>query len=620
MSVLLAAAIALSASPRAQASDAATDAAALQRIAVERGLENVSADIANGVPRIAFENRRYRHTADALGRLQRGAGVSHFVATERRLGLAMASIEVSGTGDSTTFRVRYPSDADFAGVPRGAIVEPTSHSVDFLVRPVFAYALGYITAPVQARVAAEPLVRWNPWAGARATASVLLPIYNRFDRDPLHPDVDDVRPGVVTLEQLAWLPRAGLASATVGLFPDNRFGGSAGLARPISGGRFIVDAQADLTGFIAFESGGFTYSTPKQWSAYGGLTWNVPVFDAALRLRAGQFLYGDRGAMLDFRRNFGDFEYQLFVLRSAGSNVQGVRVTLPVPPMTRATQRPVRIQPIERWSISYRTNATPTGEFVGGVTNRDELLRQLSEPGLEANHYRMDRARYGTPAPRDTGIVPWVSSSGMSGFIFTPWAGSLPNRVISLDYTYVPMQWAYSGRGEFNNDAYSLTIGLLPRIEASLRFTRLPGSIGFVPDPDNLIETDTDHMASGRLVLINPRNGRPGLAIGAEDISGTRRFHSTYAVVGMPLEINLMQTRFSLGYAPRVFTATRHVLDGGFGAAEVSPWRAVAARVEYDTEKWNVGLGVVLPFGLRLRVSALNLETLSVGAGWTHGL
>jgi hypothetical protein len=46
----------------------------------------------------------------------------------------------------------------------------------------------------------------------------------------------------------------------------------------------------------------------------------------------------------------------------------------------------------------------------------------------------------------------------------------------------------------------------------------------------------------------------------------------------------------------------------------------VALRAEYDTEKWNAGIGVGLGFGLRLRAAALNMETLSVGAGWYHEL
>jgi len=289
--------------------------------------------------------------------------------------------------------------------------------------------------------------------------------------------------------------------------------------------------------------------------------------------------------------------------------------------MTRATQEVVRAQPIERWSVSYRTDATPLATFVTGVASREDQLRQLSEPALDANVYRLRRAAGHPPDKAEPELVDWVNSSGVTGFVFTPWAGVISEGTVSLDYTDVPQKWAYSGRGQFKNQAYSMTIGLLPRTEATLRFTRLPGAAGFLPgDIDNEITTDTDHEASGRLVLLTPKNGRPGLAGGIEDISGTRRFHSTYLVAGMPLKINLMQTRFSLGYAPNVFKAARHVLEGGFGAVEVSPWRVVAARVEYDTEKTNVGVGVVLPFGLRLRVAALNLETLSVVAGWTHRL
>jgi hypothetical protein len=103
-------------------------------------------------------------------------------------------------------------------------------------------------------------------------------------------------------------------------------------------------------------------------------------------------------------------------------------------------------------------------------------------------------------------------------------------------------------------------------------------------------------------------------------VEGTRRFHSSYAVAGLPFSILRVHYRFSLGYAPNVFTATRHVLDGTFGAIEISPWRVVAARVEHDSEKWNAGIGVGLGYGLRVHVAALNLESMSVGAAWHHKL
>lgn len=611
---------------RADADSSATAAAPPTAARVEAstitdlGLENVQVDSAGGGAVVGFENRRYRHTVDALGHIERAAG-GRVLAFERRLGLTTAAVSIEGPVDSPRFRIAYPSDPDFPPAPRGAESEPTRASIDAVLRPLFSYELGRLIAPIQVQFQLEPFLRYGPWPGARATASLVIPVYNDFLVDALHPDVDNVRPGLLTLEQFAWIPRMALVSGTAGLFADNRYGVSFGAARPLANGAFLLDAQTDVTGFVAFETEGLSYSEASQVSAFGGVTWFVPRYDVALRLRAGRFLYGDKGAHLELRRSFGDFEISLFGLRSHGLNVEGVRVSLPVPPMTRSTQSPVRMIPIERFPLSYRTDATPVGIFVQGVASREDYLRQLNGPALDANGYRYRRA-LGLPGPeKKSGPVAWVNASGMTGFIFTPWAGVLPEGTVSLDYTHVPSKWSYSGRGEFVNQAWSMAVGLLPRTEVSLRFTRLPGAKGFDPsDPDNLISTDTDHMASGRLVLLTPTRTRPGLAIGAEDIEGTRRFHSAYLVAGMPFEISCVQSRFSFGYASRVFKAARHVLDGGFGAIEISPWRAVATRVEYDSEKWNVGIGVELPFGFGLRAAALNLETLSAGVGWTHEL
>ncbi len=587
--------------------------------AVGAGLENVSAGPAGTAPSVAYENRRYRHPADVFGILQRDFG-SHFTAVERRLGMPAAAVEVSGMGATTQFHVRYPSDPDFPKLPHERVAAPTSHTVDLLVQPVIGYELGRFTAPVQFEIQAEPMIQYNPWPGALATASWLFPLYNSFEFDPNHPDLDQNRPGRLNLQQFAWIPRVALASGTVGLFGNNRYGGSFGVARPIAEGRVILDGQYDRTGFVAFEGTGTTYSSANQWDAFGSAVWNMPWFDSAVTLRAGRFEYGDHGFYGEYRRSFGDFDYTLFYIRSKPLRIEGIRVTVPIPPLTRPTHQVVRALPIDRFPVSYRTDATPLGEFVTGVASRTDYLRQLNVPALEANRYRLDRERRTWDPRDDKKPVQWIDHSGMTGFIFTPWVGSLRDGTISLDYTHVPAKWSYSGRGKYVNQAYSMTVGLLPRVEASLRFTRLPGAYGFLQDIDNRITTDTDHMASGRLVLLTSGPMRPGLAVGIDDISGTRRFHSTYAVTGMPLEINRVQTRFSLGYAPRVFTAARHVLDGGFGAFEISPCRDVAARLEYDSEKWNVGIGVALPYGLRIRAAALNLETLSVGAGWTHEL
>src|SRR5207244_36467 len=112
----------------------------------------------------------------------------------------------------------------------------------------------------------------------------------------------------------------------------------------------------------------------------------------------------------------------------------------------------------------------------------------------------------------------------------------------------------------------------------------------------------------------------PGLAVGVEDVEGTRRFHSAYAVAGMPLEIQYVRSRVTLGYAFRAFTASRYVLDGCFGALEASPWNRLAAQLEFDSEKWNAGLQFKAPFGFRVRADLLGLTSLSAGVGWQRHL
>jgi hypothetical protein len=208
----------------------------------------------------------------------------------------------------------------------------------------------------------------------------------------------------------------------------------------------------------------------------------------------------------------------------------------------------------------------------------------------------------------------------MTGFVNTPWAGVLADRRLEAGYSHLPLEWAYDHRGTNDNEVYYVTLGFLPRTELSVRWTVIPGLRSFEDDVPESELTDTDYMASGRLCLVPPRTNRPGLAVGIEDAKGTRRFHSTYAVAGLPWRIQQVQGRLSMGYALDAFEAGRRTLLGTFGAFEFSPWRYLAAQLEYDTEKWNLGLAVPAPHGIRFRAAWLHLQSLSVGVGFGHSL
>ena len=603
----------------------------------ETGFENVTVDPGRG---IAYENRRWRHSAEARGhaRVVRcgGAAEVHIRADgsrephgydelmvppcppvlvfERRLGMVAAAI--TDTGGGVPAALRFPSDRGFPPEPSGPLLIPTSHSVDLELEPLFSYELGRIFDPVLIRFELQPMVRYNPWPGARAMASLVIPVRNDFAIDALHPDIDRTRPGPTTLEQFGWLRGVALMSATAGLFGENRYGMSVGVARPLAGGAFLLDAQADLSGYIAFPAAGAEYSAPELWTGFAAVTWRPPLLDLGVRLKAARFLYGDRGGELELRRSMGDLDVSFFFQRSAGLNVHGVRLLVPLPPMVRPTGRSVRVLPAERLPLDYRDEATPVGRSLSGVASREDFLRQLSMPGLSANAGRYRAALGGGERKHGSAAPNWVSLTGMTGFIDTPWCGVIGDREVEVGYNQIPKAVAYDHRGTHRNDVYYAAVGFLPRFEAGLRWTVIPGLKSFSDIiPDSRL-TDSDRMLSGRVSLIEPKPGRPGLAIGIEDALGTRRFHSTYAVAGIPFEYLRLHSRVSVGYAPDVVTASRHTLHGAFGAIEVSPWRSVAASVEYDTEKWNTALGFDLGFGLRARTALLDGRHVSAGAGW----
>ncbi len=580
------------------------------------GLENVTLDLPARA--VAYENRRYRHSAEArawaAARLGPSVGepVTFF---ERRLGLVAAAVVDSGGG--VPARVTYPSDPGWTLPPDGPVQASTRRTLDLDLVPLFSYELGRILDPVLVRIELQPRLRYNPWSGVRANASLIIPLRNDFATDSLNPDVDRVRPGPVTLEQFTWIPGGALLSGTVGIFGANRYGASFGAARPLLSGAFLIDAQADITGYLAFPASGAEYSGISLWTGFAGLTYRPPALDLAIRLRALKFLYGDRGAELELRRSMGDLDVAFFYQRTDGFRVHGIKLDVPIPPMVRPTGGAIRVLPVDRLPLGYRDEAAPVGRSVSGVASREEFLRQLSAPSLAANADRYHRVA-GRTEPGDVRPAPSrVSLTGMTGFINTPWCGVMGDRSVEVGYNRIPRAAAYDHRGTHANDVYYAALGFLPRIEAGLRWTVIPGLRAFVEDAPDSRLTESDRMLSGRIELLPPRDRRPGLAVGVEDAAGTRRFHSTYAVTGIPIEYRGLHTRLGLGYAFRALKAHRHTLDGGFGAIEVAIRRPVALAVEYDTEKWNASLSINLGFGLRARVALLDFEHTSFGAGWS---
>jgi hypothetical protein len=580
------------------------------------GLENVSVAVdSSGRVHATYENRRYVHGATALGHAASAAGTGARM-TPLRLGLPIANLPLTpGTWPPS---VTYPSDAGWTRPPAGPRLDPTRWKVDLILRPLFDYEVGRLYDPVLVRTALRPELSTQPWTGARARISWVFPMRNDFGVTDLAPDVNRSRPGPATLEQFAWLGRVGLGSASVGLFGLNRWGMSLGLARPFAGGAFLIDGRLDETGFWAWSDSGIAYSELSQTSGYLGVTYRPPLWDLAIRVRAAQYLYNDQGVEVELERSLGDFDLAFFAQHTDGINVTGARIGIPIPPLTRPTW-PVRVLPPDRIALNYRDASAPVGIQVSDVASREEFLEHHSEPSLAANHYRYGIATGDTPRPQPKLAEP-VSWVGMTGFVTTPWAGVQPDQNVELGYAKVPKAAAWDHRGEHSNEVYYASIGFLPRTELGLRWTVMPGLKTFVGEVPDTKLTDSDRMVSGRISVFEPGPLRPGLAIGAEDAMGTRRFHAAYAVTGTEIPLKSLHGRLTLGYAFRVFEATRYRIDGLFGAGELSWDRFVTTALEHDSERWNAAVALHPGLGFHLRAALFDLRYLGLSAGWSRAL
>src|SRR5262249_17640204 len=154
------------------------------------------------------------------------------------------------------------------------------------------------------------------------------------------------------------------------------------------------------------------------------------------------------------------------------------------------------------------------------------------------------------------------------------------------------------------------TAGFLPRLEVSIRATVLPG--------EHLIEEvktpAADRMGSARIRAIDESRW-PALAVGIDDVKGTRRVHSLYAVATKSVRParGPLALEVSAGYASHAIRAARYTLDGGFGGAEVRAFGAVSGIVDYDTERWNAGGRIVLFRRLAAQAVFVDMDVLCGG-------
>ena len=206
---------------------------------------------------------------------------------------------------------------------------------------------------------------------------------------------------------------------------------------------------------------------------------------------------------------------------------------------------------------------------------------------------------------------------GMTGLITTPTAQVLPSGALRLGFGYYDKDWGYHARGLSDNYHYFLTFGFVSRVEVSLRASYFP---------DDQLDDVTgekgtvDRGGNARVLLLREGNTLPAVAVGIDDIRGTRRFHTLYAVgtKSFVIKPKILRLTVSGGYAPDWLEAKDNVIFGGFGGSEFGLGYFATWAIDYDTEKWNTSLRLYAFRRVTAYLALLNFEGSAGGVSWTH--
>ncbi len=211
-----------------------------------------------------------------------------------------------------------------------------------------------------------------------------------------------------------------------------------------------------------------------------------------------------------------------------------------------------------------------------------------------------------------------LSTNGLPGIIVTPVAGSLPVGWFAVGVNNFPNFNAFWGGPSFSlgrqHNGY-LAFNLFSWLSVSTRVSDLiplqPRRIITVGGPGGVL-TLASHaidLSPNVQVLLAPQQGlRPGLAVGAYDVTGTGLLHAHYAVASEALgSVGQISAGYGVGPA---------MLNGLFGSAEVhpTPWSTVEG--EWDGKRINAGIGLKPP--LPPAVTRYVLEP-QINALWADG-
>lgn len=336
---------------------------------IAEGFENVYVTFNDSTLVVGYENRRYRFEPrgiyevikiidEAVGREVSLALVIHHQK------IPMLFVELNTvhyrkyllgelSADELYELISVSMDNPEISELRAPLDNPSQFKADFAIVPQFRAQFGNFDRPVQANINIIPEMNMLLLKGLTFRAQLIYPVYNNFFFDV---EEREVRPGLITLNQMVRLEDDVFLTATAGFFTMNRVGSNLEIKKFFAEGNLSIGASVGYTFYHTFVDKPIEYfEDDSYFTGLFSAEYRYQPYDLIGRIQAGKFLYNDLAIRMDVLRQFGEVNIGFFALISKSSEFNGgFNFAIPLPPGKFMKFKYLRLRQAKKFSWEYR--------------------------------------------------------------------------------------------------------------------------------------------------------------------------------------------------------------------------------------------------------------------------
>ena len=339
----------------------------LYRWMKDSGFENIQINELNDTLILSYENRIFRHEAEAIAHLIKNIPIprkSTLIILPKYLNIPMLQLKLD-INDLEQFQLKTISLLDFVNKivyrmgtdhykQKTKLKNASLFKADVFIEPKLSMQLGNYDRPIQALIEMAPTLQIQLGKGLQLNTQFLIPLYNNLR------SMEDVslRSGILNISQNLRLPDDFFITASAGIFTYDRLGVDLKTKKYFLNGRLGLSTQMSYTTWTEFthELNNRYFDKDNYFIGRIGAEYRYARYDLLIGASYGSFLYQDKGWRFDLYRQFNELIIGFVGIKTADDYNAGFYLSFPLLPMKYKKLRKIRIRPSHsfNWGYNFR--------------------------------------------------------------------------------------------------------------------------------------------------------------------------------------------------------------------------------------------------------------------------